>query len=142
MKKTILIIAFLCISSIGSVFAQNDNTVYFDSGGTQYTVEEIEIWKRINAEEITNKTTYSYRSRFSISSYMLNNDKALVYLILTSKSIETDKDKQSWFDLYPQMKSEQIYKLYGILIKEGYKLREIDKQYKKNKEEIKRKYNL
>ena len=72
-------------------------------------------------------------SRLIIPKDMVKNHPCLVYLILISKSLKDDKEKQSWFDLFSLMKSEQIDKLYDILYRERYEL--IEKERKKmNKE--------
>ena len=64
----------------------------------------------------------------------------LIEMILGSKSIETNEDKQNWFNLLPLMNSEQLKKLNDILIKEKVKLKEIEDKYEAKKTEVKKKY--
>ena len=64
----------------------------------------------------------------------------LVVLILQSKSMDTDEEKQSWFNLMPMMTPEQIAKLNDILTREKIKLTEIEKKYEEKKNSIKEKY--
>jgi hypothetical protein len=71
---------------------------------------------------------------------MLENNPDLVVLVLESKSISDQKEKQSWFDLYSLMNQEQIDKLRDILTREKEKLAEIEARYQAKQEEIKRKY--
>ncbi len=77
--------------------------------------------------------------RYNNPEQMLDNDLCLVYLLLTSKSISDQKERQHWFDLYPKMSHEQIYNLYNILLKERYKLNEINERYDKKQKEIEEK---
>lgn len=70
-------------------------------------------------------------SRYDIPKEMISKHPCLVYLVLISKSMEDDKEKQSWFDLYSLMNQEQIDKLYDILYRERYKLNQIEEKYKK-----------
>lgn len=66
----------------------------------------------------------------------------LIQLIITSRSIDTKEEKQSWFDLLTLMNEEQINKLRDILTREKQKLEEIEKKYEEKKIEIKKKYLL
>ncbi|MBO7095094.1 hypothetical protein J6V86_02780 [bacterium] len=77
---------------------------------------------------------------YSIPDDMLENNADLVILVLESKSISEQKEKQSWFDLYSLMNQEQIDKLRDILSREKQKLAEIEARYQAKQEEIKRKY--
>lgn len=77
---------------------------------------------------------------YSIPDDMLENNADLVVLVLESKSISEQKEKQSWFDLYSLMNQEQIDKLRDILSREKQKLAEIEARYQAKQEEIKRKY--
>lgn len=54
-----------------------------------------------------------------------NQDHALLYLILTSKSLETHKDKQEWIDLYSTMNEKNKKQLYALLIKERHILAQL-----------------
>lgn len=77
---------------------------------------------------------------YNIPSDMLENNSDLVVLVLESKSISEQKEKQSWFDLYSLMNQEQIDKLRDILTREKKKLAEIEAKYQAKQDEIKRKY--
>lgn len=79
-------------------------------------------------------------SKFNISDSFLSNEPDLVVLILNSRSLATNEEKQSWFNLIPIMNSEQIEKLRDILTRERDKIAEIEAKYEKKKEEIKNKY--
>jgi hypothetical protein len=78
--------------------------------------------------------------QFVIPDQFLQKKSTLIGLILTSKSIGTIEEKQSWFNLLPLMNDEQIAKLEDILTKEKQKLDEIEKKYEEKKIEIKKKY--
>lgn len=77
---------------------------------------------------------------YNIPDDMLESNADLVVLVLESKSISDQKEKQSWFDLYSLMNQEQIDKLRDILTREKQKLAEIEARYQAKQEEIKRKY--
>ncbi len=77
---------------------------------------------------------------YNIPDNMLETNADLVVLVLESKSISDQKEKQSWFDLYSLMNQEQIDKLRDILTREKQKLAEIEARYQAKQEEIKRKY--
>jgi hypothetical protein len=79
-------------------------------------------------------------SSFTIPETFLKEHADLIVLILESKSISEEKEKQSWFDLYPLMNTEQINKLREILTREKEKLAEIEQKYQEKQEEIKKKY--
>jgi len=81
-----------------------------------------------------------FASKFSIPEAMLKEYADLVILVLESKSINEEKEKQSWFDLYPLMNPEQLAKLKDILTREKEKLAEIEARYQQKQEEIKQKY--
>ena len=76
---------------------------------------------------------------YNIPDDMLETNADLVVLVLESKSISEQKEKQSWFDLYSLMNQEQIDKLRDILTREKQKLAEIEARYQAKQEEIKRK---
>ena len=82
-----------------------------------------------------------YVNGFNIPYDMVTDHPCLVYLILSSKSIASNKEKQSWFDLYSLMNQDQIDKLYNILYRERYKLAEIEARYQARQAEIDSKYN-
>ena len=77
---------------------------------------------------------------YMIPDDMLQTNPDLVVLVLESKSISDQKEKQSWFDLYPLMNQDQIDKLRDILTREKQKLAEIEARYQAKQEEIKKKY--
>lgn len=77
---------------------------------------------------------------YDVPSDMIENNWDLVVLVLESKSISEQKEKQSWFDLYSLMNQEQIDKLRDILTREKEKLAEIEARYQAKQDEIKRKY--
>lgn len=81
-----------------------------------------------------------FASKFTIPEDFLKAHADLVALVLESKSIADEKEKQSWFDLYPLMNHEQIAKLREILTKEKEKLAEIEAKYQEKQEQIKQKY--
>lgn len=77
---------------------------------------------------------------FDIEEDFIKDMPDLIKMILASKSIDTNESKQNWLNLLPLMTSDQIQKLYDILLKEKEKLREIDEKYENKKMEIKKKY--
>jgi hypothetical protein len=83
-----------------------------------------------------------YASLFDIPEDFLEADPELIQLILESKALDTDEDKQNWFNLLPLMTEDQIIKLREILLKEKKKLEEIEAKYEKKKREIRQKYLL
>lgn len=94
-------------------------------------IQQINDWKdkyfRFCTWKIQN---FPLLSIYKISNNMIKKDPCLVYLILTSKSMESQKEKNTWFDLWSGMNQEKIDKLYTILYKEAYKLAEIEYKYK------------
>ena len=68
-------------------------------------------------------------NRIQIPRLMLEEHPCLVYLILKAKSLDSRKEKQSWFDLYSLMDEERINKLYNILYREQYRLEVIHISY-------------
>ncbi len=82
----------------------------------------------------------SIAMKFSIPNDMLQDNPDLVVLVLESKSISDEKEKQSWFDLYSLMNQEQIDKLRDILTREKEKLAEIEAKYQAKQDEIKKRY--
>jgi hypothetical protein len=77
-----------------------------------------------------------------ISQEHLTHMTELVILILESKSIDTDTEKQSRLDLLALMKEEQKTKLHDILTREKEKIAAIERKYEEKKIEIKKKYLL
>ena len=81
-------------------------------------------------------------SKFDIPEEFLEIDVELIILILQSKALETDDEKQNWFNLLPLMTEEQIYKFKDILVKERTKLNEIEQKYAEKRKEIRQKQLL
>jgi hypothetical protein len=79
-------------------------------------------------------------ANYDIPEDMLKTNADLVVLVLESKSISEQREKQSWFDLYNLMNQEQIDKLRDILTRGKEKLAEIEARYQAKQDEIKRKY--
>lgn len=64
----------------------------------------------------------------------------LITLVLESRSMDKDEEKQSRFNLLPMMNEDQVDKLKTILVKEKEKLKAIEDRYEAKKLEIKKKY--
>ena len=77
---------------------------------------------------------------FTIDDNSLNQYSDLVVLILNSKSLSDNAEKQNWFNLLTIMNEEQMLKLKEILTREKEKLEEINQKYAKKQEEINWKY--
>ncbi len=82
----------------------------------------------------------NYALKFDIPEDVLEEYYDLIQLILESKAIDTDEEKQNWINLLLLMTDEQIEKLRQILLKEKKKLQEIEEKYERKKLEIKKKY--
>ena len=80
------------------------------------------------------ETLWTIAEGFSIPDQFLQTMPDLVGLILTSKSMDTQEEKQSWFTLFPMMSQEQIDKLRDILTREQQKLQEIEQKYAKKQD--------
>ena len=78
--------------------------------------------------------------KFVIPQEFLEDTPDLIEMILRSRSIDTQEEKQNRFNLLPLMNVTQIEKLRAILVKERTKLAEIEKKYEQKKTEIKKKY--
>lgn len=91
-------------------------------------------------EQLLPESLWEIAKRFRIPAQFLQEKTELVVMILQSRSMDTDKDKQDWFNLMPVMSAEQIEKLNGILTREKEKLAEIEKKYEEKKVAIKKKY--
>lgn len=78
--------------------------------------------------------------KFNIPDVFLEKEAGLVSLVLNSRSLAKDEEKQSWFNLVPMMNEDQVNKLRDILTRERDKIAEIEAKYEKKKEEIKDKY--
>ena len=55
--------------------------------------------------------------KFSIPSDFLENSTWLIVMVLRSRSIDSQEEKQNWFNLLPLMNETQLDKLKGILEK-------------------------
>ncbi len=77
---------------------------------------------------------------YDIQDSFIESETELVTMVLESKSIDTQEEKQNRFNLLPLMNIDQVEKLRGILLKEKRKLKEIEEKYEKKKEDIKKKY--
>jgi len=64
----------------------------------------------------------------------------LVQLVLESKSLDKNDEKQSRFNLLPLMNDEQVAKLRDILSREKQKLAEIEQKYAQKKQEMSQKF--
>jgi len=73
---------------------------------------------------------------FTIPDKFLESMPDLIVLVLNSKSMDTQEEKQSWFNLLPMMNDEQITKLRDILTREKQKLEEIETKYEQKKDDI------
>ena len=80
--------------------------------------------------------------KYSISEHYLSEYPEIIFLVMTSKSLADQKDKQSWFNLMPIMNDEQMDKLYDILTRERLKINSIEKKYERKKQEIVEKYRV
>lgn len=83
-----------------------------------------------------------FAAKFTINPDFLGKMPDLIELVLRSRSMDKDEEKQSWFNLMPLMTDEQIAKLRDILMREKQKLAEIEQKYEEKKIEIKKKYLL
>jgi len=86
------------------------------------------------------KDLWENAEKFSIPETFLKSHTELIVLVLRSRSMDTNQEKQSWFNLLPMMTQEQIDKLNDILTREKIKLAEIEKKYEQKKRDIKDKY--
>jgi len=98
---------------------------------------DVSILKKYLPEELV-----AYASTFDISEEFLEVDAELIILILQSKALETDEDKQNWFNLLPLMTDEQISKFKDILVKERTKLNEIEQKYIEKRKKLRQKQLL
>jgi guanylate kinase len=72
----------------------------------------------------------------------LEAEPDLTVLILRSRSLAKNEEKQNWFNLIPMMNQEQIEKLRDILTRERDKIAEIEARYEQKKQEIRAKYQM
>jgi len=73
---------------------------------------------------------------YTISDNFLETMSDIIVLVLNSKSLDSQQEKQSWFDLLPLMTQDQIDKLRDILTREKQKLEEIEKKYEQKKDDV------
>jgi len=102
-----------------------------------YLIMDIKLLKKYIEDNI-----FSYAINFDIPEEFLESDAEIINLILKSKALDTDEDKQNWLNLLSVMNEEQVYKLKEILIKEKKKLDEIEEKYAEKKRQIRQKYLL
>lgn len=97
----------------------------------------------VNIDLIQQKLPENLREiakNYTISDSFLEKMPEIISLILESKSLDTQQEKQSWFDLLPLMNQEQIDKLKDILTREKEKLQEIEQKYSEKKDAVINKY--
>lgn len=96
-------------------------------------IEQINNWKK-KYQRLCIKICkdFPFVDFYQISPDIIKAEPCLVYLLLTSQSIDEYKEKKKWFALLPSMKSEQIDKFYDILYREAYQLAKIGYEYKKS----------
>ncbi|HMY80369.1 MAG TPA: hypothetical protein PLW93_04045 [Candidatus Absconditabacterales bacterium] len=99
------------------------------------TAQQLEYIKKYLPQDL-----WEIAGQFTIPVAFIQNMTELITLILNSKSIDTQEERQSWFDLLPVMNDEQINRLNDILTREKAKLLEIQQNYEEKKTEIKKKY--
>lgn len=78
--------------------------------------------------------------KFSIPDDFIKSQPDLIVLVLNSRSMDKDEEKQNRFNLLPLMNQEQMSRLRDILTREKEKLAEIETKYQQKKDEIKNKY--
>ena len=80
--------------------------------------------------------------QLNIPDNFLEAEPDLTVLILRSRSLSKNEEKQNWFNLIPMMNQEQIEKLRDILTRERDKIAEIEAKYEQKKQEIRAKYQM
>ena len=118
-----------------STMIQDD--ILFDTSTP--STEEIDNWK-LKYFDLCFTRIQTMGTGYNIPNEMINNDPCLVYLVLTSKTLNDSNETQNWFDMYNIMNQEQINKLYNILYREKYKLAQIEKKYQDKQKQINEKY--
>ena len=86
------------------------------------------------------KDVWEIAQQYTIPVEFIEQMPDLIGMILKSKSMDKQEEKQGWFDLMPMMNDQQIAKLRDILEREKTKLQEIEEKYEQKKVEIKKKY--
>ena len=99
----------------------------YNIGDLSFSKNDIDDWRGKNEDNCRYLLGHSDLP-FKIDNIMKKEHPALVYLILNSRSLADDKEKQSWFDLYSLMNEEQVYKLYDILLREKMKISIIEER--------------
>lgn len=79
------------------------------------------------------KELWEVAKNYTISDNFIETMSDIIVLVLNSKSLDTQQEKQSWFDLLPLMTQDQVDKLRDILTREKQKLEEIEKKYEEKK---------
>lgn len=88
-------------------------------------------------QKVLPQELWDIAATFTIPDKFLESMPDLIVLILKSKSMDTQEEKQSWFNLLPMMNDEQMAKLRDILTREKQKLEEIEAKYEQKKDDIK-----
>lgn len=86
------------------------------------------------------ESLWKIAENFTIPEAFLKDSPDIIQLVLESKSLAEQNEKQNWFNLLPIMSSEQIDKLRDILTREKKKLAEINAKYAKKEAEINQQY--
>ena len=85
---------------------------------------------------------WNLAAQLNIPDNFLDTETDLTVLILRSRSLAKNEEKQNWFNLIPMMNQEQIEKLRDILTRERDKIAEIEAKYEHKKQEIRAKYQM
>ncbi len=85
---------------------------------------------------------WNLAAQLNIPDNFLDTETDLTVLILRSRSLAKNEEKQNWFNLIPMMNQEQIEKLRDILTRERDKIAEIEAKYEQKKQEIRAKYQM
>lgn len=119
MKKLLLAITIICMGMMASC---GSTSKVVDENGLVYAKDslskrEMASWIKKNESKCA-QLIQGHMAGYDITSQMRNEQPCLVYLVLNAKSLKNHEEKQNWFDLFPFMNEEHIYKLYKILYKE------------------------
>ena len=88
-------------------------------------------------QKVLPQELWEIAATYTIPDKFLESMPDLIVLVLNSKSMDNQEEKQSWFNLLPMMNDEQITKLRDILTREKQKLEEIENKYEQKKDDIK-----
>ena len=80
--------------------------------------------------------------QLNIPDNFLETEPDLTVLILRSRSLAKNEEKQNWFNLIPMMNQKKKKKLRDILTRERDKIAEIEAKYEQKKQEIRAKYQM